>query len=629
MPAWHRIVLVAAVLTGPCAATMGQNGEALLVVANPNLAAEDAALANVLDGLEYEFVLMQDAVVTAADAEGKAVVLISETVGSGNVASKFRDVAVPVIALEGFIQDDMNFTGLAQDIDFGFVADAGSVISATDAAHPIVGGLPAGPVQIYESSGTLQWGIPVPSATVVATMPSEPEQATLYVFDAGAELGEGTTAPARRAFYTIHSSATTNLTDTGTVLLANIVLWATGRESEIIPIEGGLTPFFTATPSSGYVPLTVSFDASGSTGPTQIVDYEWDFGDGADGSGVTVTHGYVTAGEYTATLTITDDQGASGSLAVPIFAGEPVSFDPHFTIPFAGVSPEVDGVKDQVWTDLAATLAIENVVNDAAPTDGADLSADVHVLYDAQYVYVFYEVADEDLQNDSEASWQDDAVDFYLDGGLQKCFMCYDADDGQFEFSWNSDVLTGNAAASRGENVSFAWQDVEGGYTIEARVPWENFGVDPVQGTVVGIEFMVNDDDGGGDARETKIAWFASEDNTFQYAHLMGNAELGAQAVSSEQDSELPDRFTIESLYPNPFNPQTTAVLGVREAGVHQLHVYDVLGSLLRTIEVSIAGPGRFEVPIDLADLASGVYLVSATHVASGQRATARALLVK
>ena len=46
-----------------------------------------------------------------------------------------------------------------------------------------------------------------------------------------------------------------------------------------------------------------------------IVQYDWDFDDGSTGSGLFVTHTYTAPGAYTATLTVTDDNGASGSTA--------------------------------------------------------------------------------------------------------------------------------------------------------------------------------------------------------------------------------------------------------------------------------------------------------------------------
>jgi len=58
----------------------------------------------------------------------------------------------------------------------------------------------------------------------------------------------------------------------------------------------------------------VTFDGSNSYDPDgTITSYEWDFGDGNSASGEVVTHTYTTAATYTATLTVTDDQGATDS----------------------------------------------------------------------------------------------------------------------------------------------------------------------------------------------------------------------------------------------------------------------------------------------------------------------------
>jgi len=54
---------------------------------------------------------------------------------------------------------------------------------------------------------------------------------------------------------------------------------------------------------------TVIFDASGSTVDTDIVSYEWDFGDGTTGTGVITTHTYMTPGTYKVTLTVKDAAG--------------------------------------------------------------------------------------------------------------------------------------------------------------------------------------------------------------------------------------------------------------------------------------------------------------------------------
>ena len=74
-------------------------------------------------------------------------------------------------------------------------------------------------------------------------------------------------------------------------------------------------PVANAHPMSGFAPLRVDFDASGSSDSDGTIrSYAWDFGDGGTGSGVKVTHNYLASGNYSVALTITDDDGASASI---------------------------------------------------------------------------------------------------------------------------------------------------------------------------------------------------------------------------------------------------------------------------------------------------------------------------
>jgi len=76
---------------------------------------------------------------------------------------------------------------------------------------------------------------------------------------------------------------------------------------------------------SGEAPLTVTFDASGSYDPDadgSIVSYSWDFGDGSTSTGMKTSHIFTSAGEYTVTLTVTDDHGWKGESQTHIIVFE-------------------------------------------------------------------------------------------------------------------------------------------------------------------------------------------------------------------------------------------------------------------------------------------------------------------
>jgi len=88
--------------------------------------------------------------------------------------------------------------------------------------------------------------------------------------------------------------------------------------------RAGLVPpnaVVAASPTRGFPTLDVAFDATTSFGfESNIVRYDWDFGDGqtTDNGGPMVAHGYGDPGEYTATLTVTDDQNLTDAVTVGI-----------------------------------------------------------------------------------------------------------------------------------------------------------------------------------------------------------------------------------------------------------------------------------------------------------------------
>lgn len=86
--------------------------------------------------------------------------------------------------------------------------------------------------------------------------------------------------------------------------------------------EGDFTVDFTATPVNGTSPLTVTFTGTVSPAETDITSWRWDFGDGTEGFGQTVTHTYNTYASNAAfDVTLTGYASGSGTANTTTKAG--------------------------------------------------------------------------------------------------------------------------------------------------------------------------------------------------------------------------------------------------------------------------------------------------------------------
>lgn len=65
-----------------------------------------------------------------------------------------------------------------------------------------------------------------------------------------------------------------------------------------------------AAPAGATVGEMITFDGSNSMVAGPVVSYTWDFGDGTQGSGITVTHTYASPDTYPVTLTVSNETGA-------------------------------------------------------------------------------------------------------------------------------------------------------------------------------------------------------------------------------------------------------------------------------------------------------------------------------
>jgi PKD repeat protein len=113
-------------------------------------------------------------------------------------------------------------------------------------------------------------------------------------------------------------SATVTVTDNeGATGTASVVIHSTINQAPTAVANG--------TPTGGKSPLAVAFSSAGSVdNDGTIASYHWDFGDGSPVSTTAnPSHTYTTQGTYAATLTVTDNEGATDVKSVSVNVGPP------------------------------------------------------------------------------------------------------------------------------------------------------------------------------------------------------------------------------------------------------------------------------------------------------------------
>lgn len=122
------------------------------------------------------------------------------------------------------------------------------------------------------------------------------------------EFGDGTTATGVRTSHIYNNDGTYNVT-----LVVEDNYGLLGSKTSSVTVSNGDSPVaaFTANPQGSN---KVAFDASLSTDKDDnIIKYEWSFGDGSSGSGLSITHTYASTGTFTVVLKVTDEKGNTGT----------------------------------------------------------------------------------------------------------------------------------------------------------------------------------------------------------------------------------------------------------------------------------------------------------------------------
>ena len=255
------------------------------------------------------------------------------------------------------------------------------------------------------------WGAPLPNQAPTASFTTNAKKLAVSFNGAGSSDPDGSIVSYAWNFGdgTVGSGATATHTfaDEGTFTPRLTVTDDDGATAEFA------TPITVTNPNSAPIAafsaatsdLSATFDASTANDPDgSIISYEWDFGDGHAGSGVTATHVYDVPGLYNATLTVSDDRGATAQVtkAVVVALPTPAIAADNFGRSVANAWGAAD--KGGMWSlvGTATNFAVAGGVGSISTplgntrtatltgisTTGADTTVDVAVNVPASATYI-------------------------------------------------------------------------------------------------------------------------------------------------------------------------------------------------------------------------------------------------
>ncbi len=301
------------------------------------------------------------------------------------------------------------------------------------------------------------------------------------------------------------------------------------------------------------------------------------------------------------------------------------------------------------WTAAGVTpfkLYPENgsahIMTNFVVTNNADLSSDMYIAMDGNYLYFAASVNDDIVFNDISylskgMSWALDCPEIEIGLYNQQAKQHTSYKHGKvadYHFRFNKDRARSDHWESEKDSlllpgVNYYWQEkFPSGYVVEARLKLTDIAklrkvpagtqdsIYVKEGYKIPLDFVVCDNDGKnstdlGSNREGQISWSPyNNDNGWNNPSKWMYTWLGnTDVIATDVKEELPFSFSLDQNYPNPFNPTTQIKYSIAKAGVVTLKVYDILGRQVADLVNKYQDAGKYSVDFNASRLASGVYV--------------------
>lgn len=320
-------------------------------------------------------------------------------------------------------------------------------------------------------------------------------------------------------------------------------------------------------PYTSTVGVAVSFSSSGSTDPDgSITGYLWDFGDGSTSTLANPSHAYASAGDYTVSLTVTDNGGATdidyADVTISGSGGETILTFDDFE---GGWGNWTDGGGDCSYYSGGSRAYSGSHAIDIQDNSGVASS--------------FYLTNPVDVNS---PGYSVITVEFY--------FYAYSMESGEDFFVQYFNGSSWQTVASFVRGVDFnnstfyvaTVQILEANYTFPSNMK---------------IRFMCDASSNSDDVYIDDITISASSGT----ARITGSKTV--KALNTLRSQEPEDFSENVEIFPNPATNEVTIQAHIDDYSVARLYSYN--GALLQTINLE-----NEETVLDISHLASGVYFI-------------------
>lgn len=178
-------------------------------------------------------------------------------------------------------------------------------------------------------------------------------------------------------------------------------------------------------------------------------------------------------------------------------------------------TPQIDGVMDAAWNkaaELTTGIWVEG-------TSGS--TAKFRTMWDADNLYIYGVVTDAKLSDASDNAYEQDSVELFVDQNNGKT-ESYEEDDGQYRINFNNVKTVGGHASQ--DNFVSATKTIEGGYIVETAIALDT--ITPADGTLIGFDFQVNNDEDGDRDRDSVANWADPSGSSYMNTSKLGVLRL-------------------------------------------------------------------------------------------------------